>query len=67
MKYYNAKDVMEITGCGQNKSYQIIRELNKSFKKKYPNSIPIQGLIPIWYFEESQGINPPKKEEREEF
>ncbi len=50
--YYNAKDVQEITGCSKSLAYEIIRKLRNSFEKKYPESISIQGKIPIWYFEE---------------
>lgn len=50
--YYNAKDVQQITGASQNLAYSIIRRLRESFKKRYPDSIDIQGKIPIWYFEE---------------
>jgi len=50
--YYNAKDVMQITGASQNLAYSIIRRLRESFSKKYPNAILIQAKIPIWYFEE---------------
>ena len=50
--YYNAKDVQEITGCSKSLAYEIIRKLKESFEKKYPESISIQGKIPIWYFEE---------------
>jgi hypothetical protein len=56
MKYYNVKDVMEITGKSQNKSYKIIQQLNKQFKKKYPDSIPIQGSVPTWYFDKAIGL-----------
>ena len=49
--YYNAKDIQQITGASKSLSYEIIRKLRKSFKKKYPESIDIQGKIPIWYFE----------------
>lgn len=49
--YYNAKDVQTITGCSKSLAYDIIRKLRKSFEKKYPESISIQGKIPIWYFE----------------
>ncbi len=50
--YYNVKDIQKITGASQSLSYEIIRKLKESFEKKYPESIPIQGKIPIWYFEE---------------
>lgn len=57
MKYYTVEDVMEITGAGENKSYEIIRELRKSFEKKYPEAVSIQGKILKWYFDEMMGIN----------
>ena len=50
--YYNAKDIQAITGCSKSLAYEIIRKLKDSFEKRYPESIPIQGKIPIWYFEE---------------
>ena len=57
MKYYTVEDVMEITGTGENKSYEIIRKLRKSFEKKYPDAVSIQGKILKWYFDEMMGIN----------
>ena len=56
MRYYDVEDVMEITGKSQNKAYEIIRELNKLFRKEFPKSIFIQGQIPKWYFEEAMGF-----------
>lgn len=55
MEYYNVTQVMEITGVKENKAYQIIRELNKTFKRKFPDSISIQGKIPKWFFDECMG------------
>lgn len=49
--YYNVQDIQQITGASQSLAYEIIRKLRKSFQKKYPESISIQGKIPIWYFE----------------
>ncbi len=65
MKYYNVQDIMEITGCKQNKAYEIIRELNKQYKKKFPDSIFIQGKIPKWYFNEAMGLNNSLEEGKE--
>lgn len=31
MKYYTVEDVMNITGAGQTKSYEIIRVVNKIY------------------------------------
>lgn len=56
MRYYNVQDVMEITGVKQNKAYEIIRKLQKTFQKKYPDAVFMQGKIPKWYFEESMGF-----------
>lgn len=50
--YYNAKDVQQIIGCSQALAYQIIRKLKARFEKEYPDSIPILGRIPKWYFQE---------------
>lgn len=50
--YYNANDIQTITECSKSFAYQIIRKLRKSFEKKYPDAITIQGKIPRWYFEE---------------
>ncbi len=63
--YYNAKDIQEITGCKMTKAYEIIRELKKTFEKKYPESIPIQGRIPIWYFEKIMMNREGSKDEKE--
>lgn len=56
MKYYNVTDVMKITGTNQSKAYDIIRNLQKEFKKKYPNAIFIQGKILKTFFDECMGI-----------
>lgn len=61
MRYYGVEDVMKITGAGQNKCYEIIRELNKQYKKKFPEAIMIQGQVAQWYFEEAMGF---KEKER---
>lgn len=64
MKYYTVEDVMRITGTKQNKSYEIIRELNKKFKKEFPKSVSIQGQVMKWYFDKSMGIE--RKDKNEE-
>ncbi len=53
MDYYNAEDVMKVTGAGKSLSYEIIRKLRNSFEKEFPDAITIQGKIPKWYFEET--------------
>lgn len=55
MKYYTVEDVMNITGTSQNKSYEIIRELNNKFKKMYPNAVDIQGKVLKTFFDECMG------------
>lgn len=62
--YYNASDIQKITGASKSLAYEIIRKLKQSFEKKYPDAIPIQGLIPIWYFEETM-MNKKRVEENE--
>lgn len=52
MDYYGAIDIQEIIGCKKSYAYELIRKLQGSFKKDYPDTIIIQGRIPIWYFEE---------------
>jgi len=47
--YYNAKDVMEITGASQNLAYEIIRKLRESFSDKFPEAITIQGYYLYHY------------------
>lgn len=63
--YYNAKDIQTITGCSKSLAYEIIRKLKQSFEKKYPDAIPIQGIIPIWYFEETM-MNKKRDDKNEE-
>lgn len=64
MQYYTAKEVMEMTGTGLNKAYDIIRKLNKSFRAEYPKSVPIQGKVLKWYFDEKMGIKKDCSEEQ---
>lgn len=49
--YYNAQDIKQLVGCSQNLAYEIIRKLREKFEAQYPEAIPIQGKIPIWFFE----------------
>lgn len=65
MKYYNAQDVMEITGAKENKAYEIIRNLNKKYKKKYPDCEILQGKVAKWWFLEAMGLKEEKEEENE--
>ncbi len=50
--YYDVNDIKEITGKSKSLAYKIIRILQDKFKKDFPDTITIQGLIPSWYFEE---------------
>ena len=50
-EYYDAKDIKNIVGCGTTKTYDIIKKLQESFQKEFPNSMMVQAKIPIWYFE----------------
>ena len=52
MDYYTAKDIQQIVGVGKSSAYEIISKLQESFKKQFPDTIKIQGKIPIWYFED---------------
>lgn len=61
MKYYTVQDIMEITGSKQNKAYEIIRQLWKKYKRKYPEAIFIQGKIPKWYFDSVMGFEKEKE------
>lgn len=63
--YYNVKDLMKITGLAQSKCYSMIRELNKSFKKTYPNAVLAQGNVLKWWFEECMGIKEKEGESNE--
>lgn len=65
MHYYTMLDIREITGCSQNKSYEIIRELNKQYKKEFPDSVTTQGRVPKWFFEEKMGVGKDGKYEKE--
>lgn len=49
-QFMNVKDVMEVCGVSESKSYCIIRQLNNELKAK--NFITIPGKIPKAFFEE---------------
>ena len=52
IQFYNAPDVMEITGCKRAKAYQVIKALQEQLKKEIPGAVSIEGKIPKWYFDE---------------
>lgn len=56
MQYYTVDDIQNITGTKQNKSYEIVRNLNKKYKKRFPDCELIQGKVPKWFFHEVMGI-----------
>lgn len=56
-QYYTVDDIVQITGYVQNKAYAIIRELNKKYKKEYPDAILMRGRIPRWFYDEKMGTN----------
>lgn len=61
-EYYNSKDIEKITECSKSLAYKIIRKLQEKYEKEFPESIKIQGKIPIWYFNEKMGLNGNGKE-----
>ncbi len=56
-EYYNAKDIMNVTGCSKSLAYEIIRKLQTKYEIRFPDSIKISGKIPIWYFNEMMGLS----------
>lgn len=62
-EYYNAKDIQKITECSVSLAYEIIRKLQKKYEMEFPESITIQGKIPIWYFNEKMGLNNSNKKD----
>lgn len=65
-EYYNANDIKEITECSKSLAYEIIRKLQEKYEKEFPESITIQGKIPIWYFNEKMGLKGIKKDLQKE-
>ena len=61
-EYYNAKDVMQITGASQALAYRIIKKLREQFEREFEDAITLQGKIPIWYFEEKMLCKKNKEE-----
>ena len=61
-EYYNAKDVMQITGASQALAYRIIKKLREQFEREFKGAITLQGKIPIWYFEEKMLCKKNKEE-----
>lgn len=61
-EFYNAKDIQKITDCSLPLAYNIIRRLREDFEREYPNTITIQGKIPMWYANQRLGISKEYKE-----
>lgn len=47
---YTAKDISEILGVSESKSYQYIRQLNDELKEK--GFLICRGRVPVAYFQE---------------
>lgn len=47
---YTAKDISEILGVSESKSYQFIRQMNEELEKK--GFIVCRGRVPAAYFQE---------------
>ena len=64
MQYYKAEDVMQLTGAKINKAYEIIRNLNKKYKKDLFHFV-YRKRVPKWYFHEAMGLKEEGVEENE--
>ena len=47
---YTAKDISEILGVSESKSYQYIRQMNKELEEK--GVLICRGRVPVVYFQE---------------
>ena len=47
---YTAKDISEILGVSESKSYQYIRQMNKELEEK--GFLICRGRVPVAYFQE---------------
>lgn len=47
---YNAKELAEVLGCSESKSYQFIRIMNDELKKK--GFLVLRGKVPVAYVQE---------------
>ena len=45
--YYNAKDLIKLTGCGRNKAYEVIKQLNRELEAQ--GYIVFSGRVPKIY------------------
>lgn len=51
MEYYNATEIIKITGLSKSSVYNLINNLNTKLKREYPGTITISGRVPRWYFD----------------
>ncbi len=63
MEYYNATEIIKMTGLGKSAVYNLINELNTKLKREFPGTLVIRGKVPKWYFEKKLMII--KNEENE--
>lgn len=56
MKYYNCKDIIDLTGLGKTATYELIKKLNEKLKREYPGTVTLDGKVPKWYFDEKMMI-----------
>ena len=47
---YNAKELAEVLGCSESKSYQFIKQMNDELKKK--GFLVLRGKVPVAYVQE---------------
>ena len=47
---YNAKELADVLGCSESKSYQFIKQMNEELKKA--GYITLRGKIPVAYVKE---------------
>lgn len=66
MNYYNASEIIKITGLGKSAVYKLINDLNTKLKREFPGTLIIRGKVPKWYFEKKLMINEIKREGNEE-
>lgn len=66
MKYYNATEIIKITGLSKSSVYNLINNLNTKLKREYPGTIIIKGRVPRWYFDKKLMINDITKKENQE-
>lgn len=61
MNYYNAREIIKMTGLGKSAVYKLINDLNTKLKREFPGTLIVRGKVPKWYFEKKLMINEIKK------